>query len=123
MRRTALALSLLAAPTLAQDFVVVGQPDPMLGASTLTLRPSEQPEAVAEVEFYNADMNLYRDEMAYPMSLDGLEIEVDFEVNVDPLGSDRIRVRVPPGYYADPDTLDVMEGQTGVVLIFQHAMM
>jgi hypothetical protein len=124
MTRLALALTLLAAPALAQDdYAVIGEPDLYLGATTIRLQPSEQPNALAEVVFHNAEVNDGGDEATYPLTLGDLTVEVTFGFNVDPLGSDSITVTVPPGYVAIPATLVVGEDSTGTVLIYHDNMM
>jgi hypothetical protein len=111
MFRKALSLALIAAPALADTVALKG--------STVTLRPTERPGAMAEVEFYNDASNWQDDNGDHVLALDGLEVGLQFTWNA--AGSDdRIELTPPEGVICDPRdcTLDLPEGQAGVVHLF-----
>jgi hypothetical protein len=123
MRHLTLAFALLATQTFAQDHAIIGTPGMYLGATSVLLQPSTAPNAIAEVVFDNAAVNATHDQGSYSLTMEGLTVDVAFGFNVDALGSDSITVTVPPGYIAIPATLDVLEDQVGVVLIYLDNMM
>lgn len=111
MFRTSLALALIAAPALADTVALKG--------STVTLRPTERPGAMAEVEFYNDPSNDAADNGDHVLTLDGLEVGLRFTWNA--AGSDdRIELTPPEGVICDPRdcVLSLGEGDTGVVHLF-----
>ena len=83
--------------------------------STITLEPTSAPGAVAQVTF--ANKTVHRDEVvSFVLDLDGLAVTVEALVGRG-LTPDRMTVAVPDGYSAVPESLDVAEDQTGVILV------
>ncbi len=83
--------------------------------STITLGPTDAPGAVAEVVFDNR--TVHRDEaVTFVLDLDGLSVTVDALVGRG-LTPDRFSVTPPDGYIAVPESLDVAEDKTGVILL------
>ena len=83
--------------------------------STISLEPTSAPGAVAQVTFDNR--TVHRDEMvSFVLDLDGLAVTVQALVGRG-LTPDRMSVSVPDGYIAVPESIDVAEDQTGVILV------
>lgn len=83
--------------------------------STITIQPTDEPGAVAEVEFANKTVHSDED-VSFVLSLDGLEVVIDASVGRG-LAPDRMTVTPPEGYMAVPPEIDVPEDEIGVVLI------
>ena len=111
MTRLALALTLIAAPALADTVTLKG--------STVTLRPTERPGALAEVEFYNDASNWQDDNGDHVLTLGGLQVGLRFTWNVAG-DNDQIELTPPEGVICDPRdcTLSLGEGETGMVHLF-----
>lgn len=86
------------------------------GGSSVTLQATDEPNAIAEVEFINRQVNGAEDNGTFTMTLGTLEITVTFTWNTNG-DDDMITVQVPSGYVADPDVLEVPEGQTQTLYI------
>ncbi|MFN3646261.1 MAG: hypothetical protein ACK4S2_07065 [Gemmobacter sp.] len=105
----ALCLALGAAPALA-----LADTARIMGSS-VTLRATDRPGALAEVEFVNDPSNGSGDDGLYLLAHGGLEIDARFRWNADG-DDDRIEVLPPPGITCDPDcTLTVPEGSSGML--------
>lgn len=86
------------------------------GGSFVTLQDTSEPNAIAEVEFTNRAVNGVQDNGEFTLTHGTLEITVTFTWNS--FGDhDMITVQVPPGYVADPDVLEVPEGETMTLYI------
>lgn len=86
------------------------------GGSFVTLQDTSEPNAIAEVEFTNRAVNGAQDNGEFTLTHGALEITVTFTWNS--FGDhDMITVQVPPGYVADPDVLEVPEGETMTLYI------
>jgi len=83
--------------------------------TTVTLQPTDKAGAVAEVIFDNRDVNGTSDNRAYPLSIDGLSVEIVFTYTA---GADSIEIVPEDGFYAVPPVLDIQEGTVGAALIF-----
>lgn len=110
----ALGIALLSATASAQACVCEAN----ISGSIVTLRHSERPNAVAEIEFYNRESNGPHDTGPFTLMLDGAQIDGFFTWNADGSRHDRITVTPPQGYIAVPDTLDLDEETTGLILIY-----
>ena len=88
-----------------------------MGSSYVTLRPSDAPGAVAEVEFANEPVDGDSVEM-FDLSLGGFSVsdEVLLGRGVAP---DEISVTPPDGYIAVPPVMDVPEGQSRTITIYR----
>lgn len=85
--------------------------------STITLRETTQPGAVAEVVFMNTISNIPEDNGQYLLSDNGMTVEGTFGYNV--LGNyDSVSVEPMEGYVAVPPTVIVPEGQAGFIYIY-----
>lgn len=107
-----LALILCASPALA---------DPALhvwggGMSTIELRPSQAPGAVAEVEFANEPVHTDA-EQSLTLSLGGFSVQADMILGRG-LTPDRMTITPPEGYIAVPQWVDVPEGASRVITIY-----
>ena len=116
MMRAAFIACLLASPAVAQDTAIIGQHDWQGRSTTITLRETQAPGAVAEVGIFNVNVNQEPDDGGYPLTLDGLTVTVYFVVRLT--GPDQFTVEVPEGYIARPETVDVAEDAGAVVLIY-----
>jgi hypothetical protein len=105
---------LLALPASAET---IGLPRHLHFPSTITLQPTEAPGAVAEVVFQNKAVNNDKDNGSYALTMGGLTVSVEFIWDAQG-GEDAIRVTPPPGYFAHPEILPLVEGTTGVILIY-----
>jgi hypothetical protein len=87
------------------------------GYSSIAIQPTDAPGAVAEVVFDNKTVHSDRLER-FDLTLDGLTVTVEALVGRG-LTPDRMTVLVPLGYLAEPPELDVAEGATGRILIYE----
>jgi hypothetical protein len=116
MKRLALVLCILGGAAMAQESAIIGQQDWQGRSTTITLRETQAPGAVAEVGIFNVNVNQEPDDGGYPLSFDGLTVTVYFVVRLT--GPDQFTVEVPEGYIAHPETVDVGEDAGAVVLIY-----
>lgn len=86
-----------------------------INGTNVTLQATAQHGAIAELVMNNVALNSHKDDGAYALTHDGLNVSVEFHWTA---GDDSIRVTVPPGYIADPDSIAVEENATGVIHIF-----
>lgn len=92
-----------------------------ISGSTVTLEPSADPSAFADVVFFNDLSNGPTDTGAYTISQDGLVIGTRFVWDSNFIGADQITVTPPAGMTCKPAdcTATVIEGQTGRVTLFE----
>lgn len=92
-----------------------------ISGSTVTLEPSADPAAFADVVMHNAPQNGPEDTGAYTLSQDGLIVGVWFVWDASFIGQDQITVTPPTGMTCKPSdcTATVIEGQTGRVTLFE----
>lgn len=83
--------------------------------STITLRPTDAPGAVAEIVFDNKTVHSDED-VSFTLNLDGLAVVVEASLGRG-MTPDRVAVIPPDGYIAIPPEMDVAEDDVGVVLI------
>lgn len=90
-----------------------------VSGTTITLGPTDHPQAVAEVIIRNAMTNGPWDTREYTMTHDGLTIGLAFVWEAGPFGADQITVTPPDGFICDPldCTATVDELFSGVVYI------
>jgi hypothetical protein len=72
---------------------------------------------VAEVQFDNVDVNSNQHDGTYPLSIPIISAEVTFTWDAAG-GADMIAVIVPEGYIADPPSLTIPEGSSGLIFIY-----
>jgi hypothetical protein len=113
MKRLAFALAILAVPASAETV--------RIATSTVTLQPSDEPGAVAEIIFVNKPSNGPFNNGNYYLSMDGIDVTVEFEWNAMG-GSDALHITVPDGLVVIPPFLAVPEGSTGRALIYSGEM-
>jgi hypothetical protein len=91
-----------------------------LSGTLITLQPSPDPAALAEVVIDNVEMNDSRDNGTYPMAMPGLTVEVQFIWQADAYGADAVIVTPPDGILCIPEdcTAVVPEGTRGGVTLF-----
>ena len=94
--------------------------DLILSGSVVTLQPTTEPGAIAEVIFDNRNVNDADDNGTYALSMDGLSIAVDFLWNADG-SADRITVTPPDGVLCRPSScaLTLPEDQSGRLVLFE----
>lgn len=116
MTRMSVVASLFATAT-ATAAAAAGTVD--LSGSTVTLRGSEMPGALAEVMFDNVNRNGPHDEGVTTLTWGGIEVEVSFHWNVNDDSDDAIVIVPPEGVICVPSCeLVLKEGYSGVVTLF-----
>jgi len=88
----------------------------------VTIQPTAQPGAVAEVVFLNTEVH-GQFAYAFPLTLDGLTVSIAMEINAQGGAADRMTVTPPEGYIAVPDSVLVDENGAGAVVIYEDGMM
>lgn len=91
-----------------------------ISGSTVTLQPSADPAAFADVVFANDLSNGPHDTGSYTLSQDGLVVGVRFTWDANFIGMDRIVVTPPPGMICAPAdcSATVVEGQVGRITLY-----
>lgn len=85
--------------------------------SSATIRPTQAPNAVAEVHFRNTLADVANEDLACVLSLDGLD--VDAHLRLGRGGAPDTLVATPPeGFIAIPWELTIPDGSDGLVLIY-----
>lgn len=123
MIRTIAALAILSAPVAAQEATLTIALDSYRGTwddsalTSVTLAPTTQEGAVAEVRIKNRSVNGSRDNGVYYLTGAGTEIAVTFEW--DRLGrADRFAVKAELGLIAVPEELWLDEWAEGVIYLY-----
>lgn len=88
------------------------------GASYIQIGPTDKPGAVAEVEFYNAEVHTDAVD-AFTLTFRGLPVEVEAIVGRG-LTPDDMTVTPPDGYIAVPPFVSVPENESRVIVIYTH---
>jgi hypothetical protein len=109
-------------PAHAQETALIGEPDLYMGATVVRIQPTEEPGAVAEIRYDNAEINSPGDVGSYSVTLDGITVQLEFGFNTAPGGQDSITVTPPPGFIAIPETLTLPEGGSGVVYLYSEGL-
>lgn len=93
-----------------------------ISGSTVTLEPSADPAAFADVVFYNDLSNGPADTRSYTLSQDGITVGIGFVWDASFIGADQITVTPPLGMNCQPVncTVTVIEGQTGRVTLLPY---
>jgi hypothetical protein len=93
-----------------------------ISGSTVTLEPSANPAAFADVVFVNNLSNDPGDDGAYTLAQDGFVVGVEFTWDANFIGMDRVVVTPPVGMTCLPAdcTMVVIEGQVGRVTLFPY---
>ena len=87
----------------------------------VTIQPTAQPGAVAEVVFLNPEVH-GQFAYAFPLTLDGITVSVAMEINAQGGAADRMTVTPPEGYIAVPDSVLVPENGAGVIYVYEDAI-
>jgi hypothetical protein len=87
----------------------------------VTIQPTAQPGAVAEVVFLNQEIHTAFG-YTFDLTLDGLTVTVVMEINAAGGAADRMTVTPPEGYIAVPDSVLVDENGAGVIHIYEDAI-
>jgi hypothetical protein len=101
------AIVLLTTPTHAQKWQYERH------GSTVHLRPTTEPGAVAEVYFDNTSGDSGTSRMKHEFQLGDVMVTVYLGM----VESDIIKIEPPEGYWADPPYLDLPDGQSGIIYI------
>lgn len=89
-----------------------------LRGTTVTLRPTSEPGALAEVVMHNAEVNWSGDDGDYTLTIPGLTVAAAFQWDAEGQ-SDRITITPPDGIACAPScVLTVPEGEFGAVYLF-----
>ena len=121
MRLSLYAAALPCAMALAILPAFAGQTLDLRG-TTVTLRETSQPGAVAEVVMHNAEVNWPGDNGVYPLDMPGLSVDVAFRWDADEVGgADQITVTPPDGMTCEPETcvLTIPEGESGTLYLIE----
>lgn len=102
---------------LAGAFPAFGQTTHDLQGTTVTIAPTSEPGAVAQIEMHNVNNNDSRDEYTFSLSLGGISVDVTFDWDAQGQ-NDSITIETEPGYVAVPRTLYVEENGFGVLHIY-----
>lgn len=91
-----------------------------ISGSTVTLEPSADPAAFADVVFFNNFNNGPTDTRSYALAHDGMALGISFVWDSGAHGEDRITVTPPAGMTCQPAncSVTVIEGQTGRVTLY-----
>ena len=91
-------------------------------STIVTLRPTTEPEAVAEIEFQNRAVNGRDDNSDYPLSDNGIDVIFRFRWNVGGGDADAIMVDPGPGRSCSPADcmLVVDEGSENILYIYSR---
>lgn len=92
-----------------------------LSETTITIQPTVEPGAIAEVVFDNELVNGPFHEGSKTIDLGDLSVVVTFDWEADPLGADAITVTPPDGIICKPAscTLIVNEGDVGTLYLYE----
>lgn len=107
MTRLAILLSLLTFPAHAETWELRG--------TTITLQQTIHPGALAEIEFYNANVNMSADNQTRTLTYGTVSATITFTYTP---GRDRIDVGVPTDLVAIPNFLELDEETTGIIHIY-----
>ena len=116
MIRTALFLALAAPAHAESQKVWPGYPGSNHQPSIMEIGEPTVPNAVATVTFDNQPVHWESESFA--LTWEQITVAVQFDWNVDRLGSERITIQPPDGYVAVPRVLYVGEDVFGVVHIY-----
>lgn len=119
-------LILSSLPALAEEPLYqsaqIGPMSPVEGITMVLLRSTLEPGAVAELYFYNADVNGPVDEGVYHVQWQDIRVTVRFFHNASAGGADMIQIIPPPGMYAEPPEVTLMEWYDKVIFIYPLGM-
>lgn len=114
-----LALILVCSAALAGETAVWAEWGEIDNPSTVTIRATSEPGAVAEIIFRNENVNGPTDDDTFaPVTLGDLVVEISFTWQAREDGADAITARPPEGFFAVPETLVVVEGGSDRILIY-----
>lgn len=93
-----------------------------ISGSTVTLEPSADPAAFADVVFVNDLSNGPTDTGSYTLVQDGITVDVAFTWDANFIGMDQVVITPPLGMTCLPVEcmVTVIEGQTGRVTLFWY---
>jgi hypothetical protein len=102
--------------------MAIGPETPPYGASTVTLAPTDRPGALAQVTFNNVAVNNRLDTgTTETLEIPGMVIEVLFEWETDPAGSDRVTITPPDGVHCYPRCeITLTEGSSATIWLFSN---
>jgi hypothetical protein len=94
--------------------------DLLISTTLITLQPSQEPSAIAEVVMVNEMSNGSSDDGRYSLSIEGLTVDLVFTWDAGPFGADRVQVEPPRGIVCEPRDciLTVGEGHTAKVVLY-----
>ena len=112
MTRALLILALTAAPAMGETVTLSHD-------TSITLRPSAEPGALAEVHFDNRNVNGPSDSGEYSLTMDGLALRFRFDWNADG-NHDAITLQPPEGVACKPAScvLSLPEDTEGTIWLY-----
>lgn len=96
-----------------------------LGGTLITLQPPADPKALADVLFQNFAVNSELHNGTYPLTGEGLTVEVEFEWDAGDIGEDKITVYPPAGVTCVPKScsITIMEMHDDTVTLYEWSGM
>ena len=93
-----------------------------ISGSLISLEPSDEPGAIAQISFHNVSVNDAADNGDYPLASADMTLTIQFLWEVNLFGADQITVVPPPWVICQPIdcTATVMEGEIGVVVLYPY---
>lgn len=91
-----------------------------ISGTTVILRDTTQPGAVAEVEMRNIATNSDHDDGAYGLTHGDIDLWLTFRWNSGLAGADSIHVEPPDGLICEPSScvLELLEGNSGTLYLY-----
>lgn len=115
--RLAIIACLFATSAYAQQATEFGREYTYHEESSIVLQSTNEPGAVAELIFNN-EINNVDGDLVPSLTFEGITVGITFVMNIGGSADDAISVSVSPGYYAEPETISVMENSSGTILIY-----
>jgi len=117
MRAAAFIVVMAAQPAMADATRQIGVTAP---GTYVTLRPSEDINAVADVVFQNEAVNFEKDNQTFTLRDNGVEVSVTYTYGLG-MTPDRIDVEPPEGLVCAPAcSIDVREGGEDVIRLYRR---
>jgi hypothetical protein len=86
----------------------------------VTIQPTAQPGAVAEVHIHDAYVNRQGDNGPYFVSWNGMTVMIEFTYNA--AGADHFVIVPPAGFMAVPPEISIPEHEAEVILIYPDGL-
>lgn len=111
----AIFAALLAGQANAEDVTRLGWGDPPV--TWVEIIPSDRPGVWVEIVFKNENIHINEFERLW-MSYQGVPIEVTIDADRSYMRPDVMAVELPDGFFAEPESISVEEGETGTIFVY-----